>query len=93
MGLLLFLVLFLDVKLAIKVPVLAIVCICRPGLSIWNKVPVFYPLILVRLGDLFIEEKTDSIRICSCHRKVLQRLDVVIDHVGILIVDSLTCDR
>lgn len=46
-GLLLFLLLFLDVKLAIKVPVLAVVYWCRPGLSVRTQVPVFYPLILV----------------------------------------------
>jgi hypothetical protein len=46
-GLLLFLLLFLDVKLAIKIPALVLACLCRPGLSLRGKVPVFYFLILV----------------------------------------------
>jgi hypothetical protein len=50
-GLLLFLVLVLDVKLAIKIPVLIIACCLQPGFR-WgfrfrdSRLPLFYPLMI-----------------------------------------------
>lgn len=45
-GLLLFLMLLLDVKLAVKIPALAIACICQPRVSALWRIPRFYWIIL-----------------------------------------------
>lgn len=45
MGLLLFLVLLLDVKLALKIPALVIACLCQPRLEALRRIPRFYWII------------------------------------------------
>lgn len=46
-GLLLFLVLVLDVKLAIKIPALVIACCLQRARWSWRGLPLFYPLMII----------------------------------------------